>query len=167
MWLPDKKLIKEMLVFALPLALQYMVINFGGIILQSTINSQGSIFVAGFTATNKLYGLLESSAISLGTAFSTYFAQNFGAKNELRIKKGMSTSIFLSVASSLVIMLIVLICGKYMLMLFLNTSEAGGPEALKIAKIYLDIMAISLPVLYLIYVYRSVGGWLCEKWSAA
>ena len=156
MWLPDKKLIKEMLVFALPLALQYMVINFGGIILQSTVNAQGSIFVAGFTATNKLYGLLECSAISLGTAFSTYFAQNFGAKNDLRIKKGMTAAIFLSIAVSLVIMMIVFIGGKYMLMLFLDTAETGGSDALKTAILYLNIMAICLPVLYLIYVYRSV-----------
>ena len=156
MWLPDKNLIRQMLVFALPLALQYMIINFGGIILQSTVNAQGSIFVAGFTATNKLYGLLESSAISLGAAFSTYFAQNFGAKNGLRIKKGMTTAVFLSIIVSAVIMIIVLFFGKFMLMLFLDMSEPGSIEALKIGDRYLKVMAICLPVLYLIYVYRSV-----------
>lgn len=156
MWNPDKELMKKMLVFALPLAVQYMIINFGGIILQSTVNAQGSVFVAGFTATNKLYGLLESSAISLGAAFSTYFAQNFGAKNEKRIKKGMSSAIFLSVAVSLVIMIIVLVFGRYMLLLFLDTSQAEAFEALDIAHRYLNVMAICLPVLYLIYVYRSV-----------
>ncbi|MBQ4528453.1 MAG: MATE family efflux transporter [Clostridia bacterium] len=156
MWKPDGKLIRKLLAFALPLAAQYMIINLGGIVLQSTVNSQGSMFVAGFTATNKLYGLLESSAISLGTAFSTYFAQNFGAKNELRIKRGMKTAILLSLAASLVIMLVVFVLGRFLLMLFLDTSEPGAFEALDIAEKYLMIMALCLPVLYLIYVYRSV-----------
>lgn len=65
-----------------------VVIAGSGMIMQSTINQHGSLFVAGYTASNKLYGLLESSAISLGFAFSTFFAQNYGAGNKQRVRSG-------------------------------------------------------------------------------
>ena len=67
---------KDLLFLGFPLAVQNMLISVSGIVLQSTINLQGSIFVAGYTATNKLYGLLECSAISLGLAANTYFSSD-------------------------------------------------------------------------------------------
>ncbi len=155
-WKPDFKMIRKLLTFSIPLSLQYMVIALGGIILQSTINLQGSFFVAGYTAVNKLYGLLECTAISLGTAFSTFFAQNFGASNKERIKEGIKTGIKLCLAASVVISVIILLFGKQMLMLFLDVTEKGGTQAMEIAWHYLWIMALWLAVLYIIYVYRSI-----------
>ena len=155
-WKPDFKMIRKLLVFSIPLSLQYMVIALGGIILQSTITLQGSFFVAGYTAVNKLYGLLECTAISLGTAFSTFFAQNFGASNKERIKEGIKTGIKLCLAASVVISFIILLFGKQMLMLFLDVTEKGGTQAMEIAWRYLWIMALWLAVLYIIYVYRSI-----------
>ena len=155
-WYPDTKLTKNLLVFAIPLALQYMIINFGGIVLQSTINAQGSIFVAGFTATNKLYGLLECSAISLGTAFTTYFSQNYGAGNIDRIRHGHKTAVCLSVITSTVIMIFVLITGRQLLSLFLDSSSEDSKNAIVIAWKLLKIMSFCLAILYMIYVYRSL-----------
>lgn len=62
-WRPDKKLILLQCWLGIPLALQNVLIAIGGMVLQSAINRQGFLFIAGFTATNKIYGLLESSAI--------------------------------------------------------------------------------------------------------
>ena len=41
-----------------PMGIQNIIISIGGMILQSIVNTFGVIFVAGFTAANKLYGLL-------------------------------------------------------------------------------------------------------------
>lgn len=57
----------------IPLALQHVIIVAGGMVLQSTINGQGFLFVAGFTAANKLVGLMESSALSFGYAATTLY----------------------------------------------------------------------------------------------
>lgn len=51
------------------------------------VNGYGFLFVAGFTATNKLYGILEMAAISYGYAIVTYVGQNLGAGEIGRIKK--------------------------------------------------------------------------------
>lgn len=155
MWKLDFKVIKKLISFSVPLSLQFMVIALGGIILQSTINAQGSFFVAGYTAVNKLYGLIECTAISLGTAFTTFFAQNFGAGKTERIRQGMKTGIAFCVSASLIVSAVILLFGKYLLMLFLDTSKEGAPYALEVGWKYLWIMALCLAILYIIYVYRS------------
>ena len=151
----DFPLMKKLLVFGIPMAFQYIVIALGGIILQSTVNLQGSIFVAGFTAVNKLYGLLESTAISLGIAFSTFFAQNFGAENYKRVRNGLNTGIVMLVGASAIVTFIVLLFTEPLLKIFLDTTTPEGPEALKIAVKYLLVITIPLSVLYLLHLYKN------------
>ena len=153
---PDFKMLRELFLFGVPLCLQYIIISVGGIILQSTINAQGSIYVAGYTAINKLYGLLESTAISLGIALSTFYAQNYGAGKTERVKKGVRTGAVLAIVLAVFVMILVLLFGKYMLMLFLDTKMEGGTEALEIGWQYLRLMAYGLVILYSVYVYRNV-----------
>lgn len=50
---------KRLLIVGLPIVFQNTMISIGGMILQSVVNSYGFLFVAGYTAANKLYGLLE------------------------------------------------------------------------------------------------------------
>ena len=47
--------IKSMLDFGVPISFQYVVITMGGMILQSSINLQGSLLIAGYTASNPPY----------------------------------------------------------------------------------------------------------------
>ncbi len=155
MWKPDRKLIKSLLVFGMPLALEYIVIALGGIILQSAVNEQGSIFIAGYTATNKVYGLLESSSISIGLACSTFFAQNYGACLYDRVKNGVRTAVLIMSVMALAVMTVTLLIRRPLLQLFLDVSEEGGPQALEIAVRYLIIITVCLVILYLIHVFRN------------
>jgi len=154
-WKIDKKMIKDLLVFGMPLALEMVVIALGGIILQSSINAQGSIFIAGYTATNKVYGLLESSGISLGLACSTFLAQNYGAGNFERFKKGVKTAVLIVIAMALFVMTFVFLIREELLQLFLNINEEGGAEALEIAVHYITILLICLISLYLLHIFRN------------
>jgi len=148
-------LAREILFFGLPLAVQYIIINFGGMIVQSTINLQGSSFIAGYTAINKLYGFLECTAIALGSAFTTFASQNFGAGNFDRVRRGVKTAMVLAVAGALLIMALVLPLNRILPQLFIDVSEAGAKEALNVASRYLVVMVLSLPILYLVYVHRN------------
>ena len=67
-----------------PLAIQNVIISVGGLTVQYVINGFGFLFVAGFTATNKLYGILEMAAVSYGYAITTYVGQNLGEKKYQR-----------------------------------------------------------------------------------
>jgi len=154
-WKWDGSIIKELLLFGLPLALQSIVIALGGIIVQSTINLQGSTFIAGYTAVNKLYGLLECSAISVGMACSIFLSQNFGAGNYKRVKEGMRTSMLIVIIMSVVIGSLSLLADRYLLQIFLDTSKAGSMEALDVGEKYLFLMCTCMPILYFIHIYRN------------
>lgn len=152
---PDFRMMRELLAFGLPLALQYMIINISGMVLQSTVNLQGSIFVAGYTANNKVYGLLECSAISLSFSATTFLSQNYGAKKMDRFRAGMRVTVVLGIVMALVIGVLMMVCGQGLLSLFIDHGEVGSADALKIAYRYLLTMSSCLIILYLIYVYRS------------
>lgn len=154
-WAWDKELAGQILRFGLPLAIQYVVIHLGGMIVQSTINDQGASFVAGYTAVNKLYGLLECTAISLGAAFTTYGSQNFGAGNYKRVRKGVSIAMVLSVVVATALMLLVLPMRRLLPQIFIDLAEPGAPQAIDVAARYLVNMMLSMPILYLVYVHRN------------
>ena len=154
-WRFDWKVIKALLSLGTPIALEYVIISLGGIFLQSSVNLQGSSFIAGYTATNKVYGLLECSATSLGLACSTFLAQNYGATLYDRVKYGVKTSVYIAVLIAVIVLSLTLLFRKYLLLLFLDVNQAGGYDALTIAVRYLTIMTVFLIVLYLIHVFRN------------
>ena len=154
-WAWDSRLAKEMAAFGIPLAIQYTVIHLGGMIVQSTVNSQGGAFIAGYTAVNKLYGLLECSAISLGAAFTTYASQNYGASNFRRVRRGVNVAMLLAIGTALLLTVTVLPLRSLLPRLFIDTSEAGAVDAIRVAAKYLTNMILSLPILYLVYVHRN------------
>lgn len=151
----DTNMIKDLFKLGTPLACQNLIISIGGIVVQSVINSYGFLFVAGFTATNKLYGLLEVAAISFGYAITTFNSQNLGAKHYKRMKQGVFQASALSLLTSLMIGGLMIVFGKNILMLFISADEQQTIQVLTIAYKYLRIMAICLPILYVLHTYRS------------
>ncbi|MDE6149304.1 MAG: polysaccharide biosynthesis C-terminal domain-containing protein, partial [Ruminococcus sp.] len=154
-WKFNGKMAKKMLMFGLPIALQMIVIAISGMVFQSAINVQGSIFIAGYTAMNKMYGLLESTAISLGMAASTFIAQNYGAGKKDRVREGVKVSAVISVIMALCVMAVMLTTGKYLLQMFIDAEEIGAAESLQIGFRYLIIMSTGLIILYLIHIHRN------------
>lgn len=75
----NPEIAKRLLGLGTPVAAQNVIIAVGGMVVQSVVNRYGTLFVAGFTATNKLYGILEIAAVSFGYAVTTYVGQNLGA----------------------------------------------------------------------------------------
>lgn len=162
----DGRLALKILTFGLPLAVQYILIHAGGMIVQSTINMQGSHFIAGYTAVNKLYGILECTAIALGNAYTTFASQNYGAGNYKQVRKGVQAAVVLSIAAALVLLAITLPLNRFLPQLFMDASQPGADEALDVASRYLINMILSLPVLYLVYSHRnSLQGIGVASWS--
>lgn len=154
-WKLQGKLCVRLMVLGAPMAFQNIVISVGGMIVQSVVNSFRVAFIAGFTATNKLYGLLETAATSYGYAMVTYAGQNLGAEKKERISLGMRSGLILSLATSLVIAGLMLVFGKGILSCFISETGENGIRALGVAYRYLAIMSICLPVLYLLHITRS------------
>lgn len=138
-----------------PMAFQNAIISVGGMIVQFVVNGFGVIFIAGFTATNKLYGVLEIAATSYGYAMITYVGQNLGAGKKERIKSGMRSALIVAVLTSVVIAAVMLLCGKVILGWFISGTPQEAEQAMRIAYFYLAVMSVFLPVLYILHVTRS------------
>jgi len=139
----------------LPMAFQNAVISVGGMIVQSVINGFGVIFIAGFTATNKLYGMLEVAATSYGFSMTTYAGQNLGAGKTDRIRQGYRSALIIAFGTSLVIMALMIFAGKWILLCFISGDKKTVADTLAVAYHYLFIMSLFLPVLYYLHVTRS------------
>ncbi|MCI8401429.1 MAG: MATE family efflux transporter [Lachnospiraceae bacterium] len=154
-FLPDPALAGKLLSLGSPMAFQNGIIAVGGMIVQSVVNRFGVIFIAGFTATNKLYGVLEVAATSYGYSMITYSGQNLGAGRTDRIRRGMRAAVLVAVATSLVIMAAMLCGGRLILSSFISGTPREVEETMEVAYYYLAVMSVFLPVLYILHVIRS------------
>ncbi|MDE5804442.1 MAG: MATE family efflux transporter [Lachnospiraceae bacterium] len=149
------RLSAKLLMLGSPMAFQNAVISIGGMIVQFVVNGSGVIFIAGFTATNKLYGVLEIAATSYGYSMVTYTGQNLGAGRTERIRKGMRAAVLIALATSAVIAAIMLLGGKAILGCFISGTPQEVEQTLYVAYYYLAIMSLCLPILYILHVTRS------------
>lgn len=149
------RLSAKLLMLGSPMAFQNAVISIGGMIVQFVVNGSGVIFIAGFTATNKLYGVLEIAATSYGYSMVTYTGQNLGAGRTERIRKGMRAAVLIALATSAVIAAIMLLGGKAILNCFISGTPQEVEQTLYVAYYYLAIMSLCLPILYILHVTRS------------
>ena len=150
-------LAKDLMGIGIPAAAKNIIIAVGGMVVQTVVNSFDSMsFIAGFTATNKLYGLLEIAALSYGYAVTTFVGQNYGAGFTRRIRQGVRAANTLALISSVVIASIMFLFGRQITMLFISREDlALAMDAGETAYRYLCCMSASLPVLYVLYVYMS------------
>lgn len=149
-------ILKNLTAIGTPAAAKNIIISVGGMAVQAIVNGFGTGFIAGYTATSKLYGLLEIAAISYGYAITTYVGQNYGARKVQRIRQGIRTAIKLSLATSIVIAAIMVLFGRSITALFISTEiPTLAAEAKYVAYCFLCVMAAFLPVLYLLYVFLS------------
>lgn len=151
----NKRLAGHLLYLGSPMAFQNMTIAIGGMIIQAVANGFGVVFIAGFTATNKLYGVLEIAATSYGYAILTYVGQNLGAKKTKRIHEGIRIGFLIAVSTSIVISAVMLLFGKLILGWFVSGTPEEIDEAIRVGYSYLKIMSSCLSILYILYVLRS------------
>ena len=162
----------DLMRIGIPGAAKNVIIAVGGMVVQTVVNSFDSMsFIAGFTATNKLYGLLEIAALSYGYAVTTYVGQNYGAGLIPRIRSGVRSANTLALLSSVAMAAVMLIFGRDITMLFISREDmALALEAGETAYRYLALMSLSLPILYVLYVYMSalqgMGNTIAPMYSA-
>jgi putative MATE family efflux protein len=145
----------QLLSLGSPMAAQNAIIAVGGMIIQGVVNGYGVAFIGGFTAANKLYGMLEIAATSYGYAMITYVGQNLGAARIERIKTGMGWAIAVALATSALIAAVMLGFGQYIIGAFISGTPEEAAAATKVGVTYLSVMSICLPILYILHVTRS------------
>lgn len=148
--------IKEIVSYSILTCLQQSVMNLGILMVQGLVNSFGTVVMAAFAAAVKIDAFAYMPVQDFGNAFSTFIAQNYGAKEDERIKKGLKAAVSISIGFCLVVSLLVFIFAKPLMMIFVNEIDVikEGVRYLRIeGSFYLGIGC-----LFLLYgLYRAIG----------
>lgn len=148
---PDATLICKCLKLGIPFGMQGGLIAFSCVALQSIINRFGADVIAAFTSTSRIEQLVQQPYNSLGMAVATFSAQNLGAGNVERVRKGYRRSVTIVVLFSLLMCGMMFLWGSQFVRLFVDDPEviAIGGRAIRITSLFY------IP-LGLIYVVRSL-----------
>lgn len=138
---------------AIPMSMQFSITAVGIIIIQSAINTFGSVVIASYTAASKVLQLVMQPSTSFGVTVATYAGQNLGAGRFDRIKYGIKIMNVVSIITSLIAGVVLVTLGKYFVMLFI---ENPTPEIFAYAQQVLNYSAIFFIPLGFIFVYRNV-----------
>ena len=144
----------RLLSLCIPMMLQNMMISGGGMIIQSRVNLNSISFIAGYTATNKLYAALELAAVAYGFAMVTYIGQNAGARQFRRVRRGFWDAVWIALFTSVLIGVTIILLRYPLTQMFLNGEGQSVVEAGMYARRYLVILNLGLPVLYTLHIAR-------------
>lgn len=135
-WRLDKKILKEIINLSSLTCLQQSVMNFGILMVQGLVNSFGTTIMAAFTAGVKIDTFAYLPVQDFGNAFSTFVAQNYGAKKHDRIRKGTREAFAISIIFSIIISALVCIFAAPLMKIFVSSKEveviAAGVKYLRI-----------------------------------
>lgn len=109
---------------SVPCGLQGSMFAISNLLVQSKINSFGSIAMAGVAAYSKIDGFIYMPLMALSLAVSTYVGQNMGAGKFDRVKKGIKTCLLMSLVTAVVLSGSVLLLGEHAVSIFTKTPEA-------------------------------------------
>ena len=124
--------LKQIFQVGIPAGIQSTVINLSNALLQSSVNSFGSVAMAGYTAANNIFGFLYMSVNAVTQSCMSFTSQNYGVKKLKRMDRVLLDCMILSVGVTLT-----LGCGAYFF----------GPELLKISTSDADVIRCGVEVL--------------------
>ncbi len=152
-----RRIFREIGQFSFLTCLQQSVMNLGILMVQGLVNSFGTVVMAAFAAAVKIDSFAYMPVQDFGNAFSTFTAQNYGARKAERIRKGIKSAVGCSVLFCLVISAGVWLFAEPLMLLFVRPEET---EILLVGVQYLRIEGAcycGIGCLFLLYgFYRAV-----------
>ncbi len=149
---------KEISGFSLLTCVQQSVMNLGILMVQGVVNSFGPTVMAAFAAAVKIDAFAYMPVQDFGNAFSTFIAQNYGARKETRIRAGLRGAVTAALIFCIAVSLMVDIFARPLMLLFVNAEEtaivAEGVRYLQIEGTFY----CGIGCLFLLYgLYRGLG----------
>ena len=120
----DRSSLREITSFSTLTCVQQSVMNFGILMVQGLVNSFGTVVMAAFAAAVKIDSFAYMPVQEFGNAFSTFIAQNFGARKGDRIRRGVRSAFLITIVFSLIISLLVFFFAKPLMLIFVRPDEA-------------------------------------------
>ena len=95
--------VKQIFSVGVPAGIQSTVINFSNVLLQSSVNSFGSVAMAGYTAANNIFGFLYVTVNAVTQACMSFTSQNYGVGKWKRMERVLIDCLILSFAAMMVL----------------------------------------------------------------
>ena len=134
--------VKQIFRVGVPAGIQSTIINFSNVLLQSSVNSFGSVAMAGYTAANNILGFLYVSVNSITQACMSFTSQNYGVRKFKRMDRILLECLGLTVTVSLI---------------FGGGSYLFGSELMHIYTKSADVVACGTDIM----LYTTVTYFLC------
>ena len=150
--------IQEVVSFSTLTCVQQSIMNLGILMVQGLVNSFGPVVMAAFAAAVKIDAFAYMPVQDFGNAFSTFIAQNYGAKESARIRAGLKSAVCISMIFCVVISALVFVFARPLMAIFVDTGET---EVILEGVRYLRIEGAfycGIGCLFLLYgLYRALG----------
>ena len=121
----DRGILRQLGSLSFFTCLQQSVMNFGILMVQGLVNSFGPVVMAAFAAAVKIDTFAYLPVQDFGNAYSTFIAQNYGAGNQERIRRGTKEAFLISTVFSLVISALVFVFARPLMGIFIEDSETA------------------------------------------
>ena len=157
-WKITKQDMWEHIRVGIPMAIQVAIIAIGIVVLQRALNTLGTLAIGAFTVAQRIDVLAVQCLLSFGITMATYTAQNYGAGNIPRIRKGVLHGSIVSIVFAISSAVIILLLADFSVRFFLDqnmTDKVLVEETVRLAKIYLVINCSMYIFLALLLVFRS------------
>ena len=132
----------------IPAGIQSTVINFSNVLLQSSVNSFGSVAMAGYTAANNIFGFLYASINAVTQACMSFTSQNYGVGKWKRMDRVLVDCLILSTTIALILGGGAYLFGPELLKIYTDDPQviSCGMEILLYTTVtYLSLIHISEP----------------------
>lgn len=154
----DKGLFPIIAKYSVLSSMQQSIMAIGMVGVQGLVNTFGADVIAAYTAAVKVDSLAYLPVQDFGNAFSTYVAQNVGAGETERVKKGVSSAIKIIIVFCIILSIIITTFSGYFMKIFVDPSEVmviqTGVEYLSVVGLFYMLIGF----LFMFYgFFRGVG----------
>lgn len=117
--------LREIAGYSLLTCVQQSVMNLGILMVQGLVNSFGTGVMAAFAAGVKIDAFAYMPVQEYGNAFSTFIAQNMGARQGERIRRGVRCGVGTVVCYCAAVSLVLLFLARPLILIFIDPGEAA------------------------------------------
>lgn len=117
--------LREIAGYSVLTCMQQSVMNLGILMVQGLVNSFGTTVMAAFAAAVKVDAFAYMPAQEYGNAFSTFIAQNRGAGEGERIRKGVRLGVATTVTYCVLVSLILWFLAEPLMLIFIDPGESA------------------------------------------
>lgn len=135
----------------IPMGLQYSITAIGSVVIQTAINSLGSVAVASVATAQKSSLIFCCPFDALGGTMATYAGQNVGAKQFKRIESGVKSATLVGCVYSLLAFAVLVFFGRWIPLLFVDVAEEA---VIGQAHQYMIYSSMFFPLLTFVNVWR-------------